>query len=249
MRQPPAARSTRRRETARIRRASEQQEKVAEAVQAERQRLFDVLETLPAMICLLTPDYHVAFANRGFREKFGESNGRHCYEYCFGRSAPCDFCESYKVLETGRPHHWEVSGADGSVIAAHDFPFRDVDGSPLILEMDLDITEQRKAEAAIKEANETLEQRVAERTAALADSLRPRRRKCCYKEIHHRVKNNMQVISSLVALQAERLPDAAMRSVLEDVTHRVRSMALVHEKLYQSADMAQIEFAEYARES
>lgn len=66
------------------------------------------------------------------------------------------------------------------------------------------------------------------------------------KEIHHRVKNNMQVISSLVALQAERVPNAAMRAVLEDVTHRVRSMALVHEKLYQSADMAQVEFAEYA---
>ena len=67
------------------------------------------------------------------------------------------------------------------------------------------------------------------------------------KEIHHRVKNNMQVISSLVALQAERLPDAAMREVLQDVTHRVRSMALVHEKLYQSADMARVEFAEYAQ--
>ncbi len=57
------------------------------AVQAERRRLFDVLETLPPMVCLLTLDYHVAFANRSFREKFGESHGRHCYEYCFGRTA------------------------------------------------------------------------------------------------------------------------------------------------------------------
>ncbi len=57
----------------------------------------------------------------------------------------------------------------------------------------------------------------------------------------------MQVISSLVDLQADRLEDGAMRSVLQDVTHRVRSMALVHEKLYQSADMARVEFAEYAQ--
>jgi PAS domain S-box-containing protein len=134
------------------------------AVQAERQRLFDVLETLPAMICLLTPDYQVTFANRSFRERFGESNGRHCYEYCYGRTAPCEFCESYSVLKTGRAHHWEVTTADGSVIAAHDFPFTDADGSPMILEMDLDITEQRRAEAAAKEANEWLEQRVVERT-------------------------------------------------------------------------------------
>ena len=137
------------------------------AVQAERQRLFDVLESLPAMICLLNPDYHVTFANRSFREKFGESNGRHCYEYCYGRNEPCEFCESYNVLKTGQPHHWEVPAADGSVIAAHDLPFTDVDGSPMILEMDLDITEQRQAEAALRESNERLEQRVAERTEAL----------------------------------------------------------------------------------
>ena len=61
------------------------------------------------------------------------------------------------------------------------------------------------------------------------------------------MKNNMQVISSLVALQADRMPQAEMRDALQDVTNRVRSMALVHEKLYQSANMAQVEFAEYTR--
>lgn len=121
-------------------------------VQLERQRFYDVLETLPAMICLLTPDYHVTFANRSFREKFGEARGRYCYEYCFGRKAPCEFCESYQVLKTGKPHQWEVAGPDGSVIAAYDYPFQDVDGSPLILEMDLDITEMRQAQAALKAA-------------------------------------------------------------------------------------------------
>ena len=147
-----------------------EQKRAEAAVLAERQRLFDVMETLPAMIRLLTPDYHVAFANRSSREKFGEPDGRHCYEYCFGRAAPCEFCESHNVLKTGRPHHWEVSARDGSVMAAHELPFTDVDGSPMILEMGIDITEQRKAEAALKEVNERLEQRVAERTAALRES-------------------------------------------------------------------------------
>jgi PAS domain S-box-containing protein len=67
------------------------------------------------------------------------------------------------------------------------------------------------------------------------------------KEIHHRVKNNMQVISSLVGLQADGSTDETMREVLRDVTYRVRSMALVHEKLYQSTDLARIDFAEYIR--
>jgi two-component sensor histidine kinase len=59
------------------------------------------------------------------------------------------------------------------------------------------------------------------------------------------VKNNMQVISSLVGLQADSSTDETVRSVLADVTDRVRSMALVHEKLYQSANFASIDFAEY----
>ena len=138
------------------------------AAQRERKRLFDVLETLPAMICLLTPDHRVAFGNRSFRERFGEPGGRHCHEQCFGRPAPCEFCESYRVFETGRPHRWElqVPGGD-TVIEASAFPFADVDGSPLILEMKVDITERKRTEAALRDLNDTLERRVAERTAEL----------------------------------------------------------------------------------
>jgi two-component sensor histidine kinase len=67
------------------------------------------------------------------------------------------------------------------------------------------------------------------------------------KEVHHRVKNNMQVISSLVSLQAFESENETVRKALEDVSDRVRSMALVHEKLYRSADLSHIDFAEYAR--
>jgi PAS domain S-box-containing protein len=110
--------------------------------------MFAMLETLPAMICLLNPDHYVTFANRAFRERFGVSNGRRCYEYCFGHSVPCHFCKSYDALTTGQPQHWELRLPDGSVIEAYDFPFKDSDGSPLILEMDIDVTELKRAEAA-----------------------------------------------------------------------------------------------------
>jgi PAS domain S-box-containing protein len=130
---------------------SEAKQKVTEAVEKERKRLFDVLDTVPIMVSLLTSDYHVAFANRSFRAEFGESKGRHCYEYCFGKTEPCEVCESFTVLKTGKPHRWEVTREDGTVIEARDFPFTDIDGSPMILEMDVDVTEQRRAKESIEQ--------------------------------------------------------------------------------------------------
>lgn len=67
------------------------------------------------------------------------------------------------------------------------------------------------------------------------------------KEIHHRVKNNLQVIYSLLSLQAGYFSDESVLEALRDSQHRIRSMALVHEKLYQSQDLAHINPAEYIR--
>jgi two-component sensor histidine kinase len=65
------------------------------------------------------------------------------------------------------------------------------------------------------------------------------------KEVHHRVKNNMQVISSLLSIQAERAGDQVYSSLLNESQQRIKSMTLIHETLYQSKDLLKIDFQEY----
>jgi two-component sensor histidine kinase/ligand-binding sensor domain-containing protein len=103
--------------------------------------------------------------------------------------------------------------------------FKVGDGLGLILE---DVTERKSAEIAIK--------------ASLKE------KEVMLKEIHHRVKNNLQIISSLLHLQAEHVGDLKTHEMFKESRNRVRSMALIHEKLYQSDNLAQINFSEYIRE-
>jgi len=66
------------------------------------------------------------------------------------------------------------------------------------------------------------------------------------REIHHRVKNNLQVISGLLDLQAHHLPEvAAVKEVYQESRNRVLTMALIHEELYQTLDLAKVGFADY----
>ena len=68
------------------------------------------------------------------------------------------------------------------------------------------------------------------------------------KEVHHRAKNNFQIIASLLNLQSQRITDKASRAMFQESQNRVRSMALIHEKLYTSEDLAHIDIAAYVHD-
>lgn len=134
---------------------------------AERQRLYDVLETLPVYVCLLDADYHMPFSNKYFRDCFGESDGRCCYDILFNLAEPCENCETYQVLKSGAPTHWQWTGPNDRDYDVYDYPFTDTNGSFMILEMGIDITETNRAKALLRESYDALEVRVEERTSEL----------------------------------------------------------------------------------
>lgn len=130
-----------------------------------------------------------------------------------------------------------------------------------------ELGERRVAEEALRQLNANLEQRVAQRTQelwVLNEELRQEaeerqaameqvrasleEKEVLLREIHHRVKNNLQVVSSLFNLHAGRVRDPQTIEILRESQNRLRSMALIHEKLYRSEDLSQVDFNAYIRD-
>jgi PAS domain S-box-containing protein len=171
------------------------------------------------------------FANRGFQEWYAMPDiiGRHLREVAGEQQyqgirdyvdtalagTPITFDYS-RTYPDGRPRFVEIA------YIPHVGPEGRVIGFFTLVQ---DLTERKVAEEQIKAS---LEEKVV-----------------LLKEIHHRVKNNLQGISSLLSLQAEQIGDPQIHAVLQDSQNRVRSMALIHEKLYQAKDQVRVNVAEY----
>jgi PAS domain S-box-containing protein len=132
---------------------------------------------------------------------------------------PSTIVQEYRILSEDGSIRWIEDHKIG--LFAEDGTYLGVDG------VVFDITDRKQAEELIK--------------ASL------REKEILLQEVHHRVKNNLQIISSLLRMQSRHAPDGGATDALRDSETRVRSMALVHQALHQSQDLARIDFAGYVR--
>jgi PAS domain S-box-containing protein len=120
----------------------------------EQNRLYALLDQLPAFVYLLKPDYTVQFTNRYFRQRFGNIQETKCQEPChqllFGRVIPCEECPAFRIFHDQTPQTWEATLNDGRTYQISAYSFTDSDGSPLALVFGIDMTERKQTEEELR---------------------------------------------------------------------------------------------------
>ncbi|HBE04246.1 MAG: hypothetical protein A2096_15120 [Spirochaetes bacterium GWF1_41_5] len=161
-----------------------------------------------------------------FKTTEEESKGRACYSF-IGLSSECEECVTSLAVKNAKPQSIQkYIPESGAWFEIRSYPVFDNNGNiRYIIEHMRDITEQRKAGEQIKKLLEEKE--------------------LLLKEVHHRVKNNMAIIISLLTLQKEARAGSAAAEILADASRRIQSMMILYDKLYSSADYTKISSREF----
>ncbi|HEX5660884.1 MAG TPA: PAS domain S-box protein [Polyangiales bacterium] len=209
-----------------------------EALSASEQNFRSLVESAPFGV-LVTRELKVVYANASYLKMLGfeldELLGEsfldlipgELHELARARDQARRAGESLPAIAT------HVRRKDGSSIALEgDSASMLFDGEPATVSLVRDVTERERVEQVRLLAEHTLRESLREKDVLL-------------KEVHHRVKNNLQVIVSLINLQASKLEDAPVRSVFEETRSRVHAIALLHERLYTSKNLGRIDMRDY----
>jgi PAS domain S-box-containing protein len=225
--------------------------RVEDAVRESEERYRTLTEASPDMIFVVDRDDTIKFVNTSLLKLF-----RLPYDQVVGTPRknlfPPEIADSQsinfkKVFETGKMLKTEEKiqfGTQEFWVDTSSVPLKDGAGNVTgILGIARDITERKKTEILLKQFNEELEEKVKARTEELNTSLEEKI--VLLREVHHRVKNNLQILISLLNLQSRTITDPQVIAALKESTQRIRAMSMVHEKLYMGSDLAHIDFISY----
>ncbi|WP_243359884.1 PAS domain S-box protein [Fundidesulfovibrio terrae] len=210
--------------------------KRAEKVITEaNQTLTVILDSVPADVNVVDAEtLEILFMNKAMKETFRrDCTGETCHRAFRGRDDACENCTIPSLLaspsDPGGVSVWEDWNAHTARWCMnHDRALRWIDGRMARIQIATDISERKRTEQA------------------MAASLHEK--EILLREVHHRVKNNLQIISSLLNLQEQGLGDPAAMAVLAESRSRVMSMATIHEQLYRSRDFSEIDVDGYLRQ-
>ncbi len=194
-----------------------------------------LIDHLPDAVIIVDADGRITRANPRTAALFG-----YAPQALLGQPVEALLPERFRQRHIGQRTGFLVTRSVRTMGAGLELYGRRSDGSEFpvdIMLSPLDSPEGTVVLAVVRDMTERLE---ADRQRQLAV-----RNETLMREIHHRVKNNLQVILSLLSVQSENVRDPAALAIITESESRIRSVALVHEKLYRSDELGAIDFAEY----
>lgn len=244
-----------------------------EALKKAKQEWEEIFQAIGHPTIIINADYALQAANRATLDALGVSEpnilDKKCYEIFHNSLQPPANCPLERMRQSWRWEtvEMEIEALGGIYLVSCTPVFDDQGRLQKIFHIATDISDRKRAEEDLKQYKVHLESIVQERTSQLTWANEKLQREIfkhqntakdlqislaekevLLREIHHRVKNNLQIISSLLNLQLTYPGKKNAQEILADSQNRLQTMALIHESLYLSKDLANIRFLQYLRE-
>ncbi len=207
------------------------EQKLAERmIRAERQRLFSLLEEMPAAVYVQNTDFSIDYANRSFRDIYGDPDEISCFKFFHGEdsSKPCDGCHAMELFKSGKKSIRETTVND-RIYQFHDYPFTDSDGTRQLLSMGIDVTEEKKATETLQQAKETAELASRAKTEFLAN-------------MSHEIRTPLNGVLGMLQLCSSTDLDDDQRDYVETALESGRSLLTV---INDVLDLSKIEAGKF----